>query len=46
MKAKYFLMYGIIICLLFIFSGYNQWNIGNLFSPGKWGPKGPNSYHK
>ncbi|HMV44139.1 MAG TPA: hypothetical protein PK079_07905 [Leptospiraceae bacterium] len=46
MNSRNFLGYGIILCILLILGGYTQWNVSDLFSPGKWGPRGPNSYHK
>jgi len=46
MKPKYFLIYGILLCIYLLFTGYRDLSLGSLFGSGKWGPKGHGMHHK
>jgi hypothetical protein len=46
MKQNYYLIYGLLLCIFLLFTGYRDISLGSLFSSSKWGPKGHNAHHK
>ncbi|MBK8394210.1 MAG: hypothetical protein IPL26_03065 [Leptospiraceae bacterium] len=41
-----YLIFGIVIIMFLLFTGYRDLSLGSFFHSGKWGPKGHNTHHK
>ena len=43
---KGFIVYGIAICLVFVYASYSGLTVYESLKSGKWDSKGQNTYHK
>ena len=46
MKMKIFIVYGIVVCILFLAAGTRGYVISSMTQSAKWGPQGHSMYHK
>lgn len=43
---RFFIIYGVIICLIFGYASLYGIDLSDSFKSGKWDPKGKSAYHK
>ncbi len=43
---KVFIIYGTLICLVFLYATRIGWTVADSLASGKWGPQGHSAYHK
>lgn len=43
--AKAYLVFGTVVCLVFVYASYTGWSVWDSASAGQWGPQGQQGVH-